>query len=126
MGTRRPIRTRDEIPRGKSVLFDLSSRQLLDICGAELPDRYRRSLGRFKYGPGVFKIDYALSEPVPWTNEAARRAGSLHPGGTLTEIAAGEAAGSAGRHAERPFIRVGQPRRPAPPRAPARPTPPCA
>ena len=90
------------------MLFDVTPRQLLAICGDALPAGYRRRLGRFRYGPGVFKVDYALSEPVPWANEDCRRAGTLHIGGTLAEIAAAEADVGAGRHPDRPFVLVGQ------------------
>jgi len=76
-------------------------------------------LGAFRYGPGVFKVDYALSETVPWTNPDARRAGSVHLGGTLAEIAAGEAEIAAGRHPTRPFVLVGQQSLFDPSRAPA-------
>ncbi len=106
--TERMVRTLDDIPPSKAVLFDLTPRQVLSICGDELPAAYHRRLGRFRYGPGVFKVDYALSEPVPWTNVECRRAGSLHLGGTLAEVAAGEATVGAGRHPEYPFVLVGQ------------------
>lgn len=108
IGTGHPVRTMADIPPSTAVLFDVTPRQLLDICGDDLPDRYRRRLGRFEYGPGVFKIDYALSEPVPWSDEACRRAGTVHLGGTLREIATAEAEVAAGRHPERPFMLVGQ------------------
>jgi phytoene dehydrogenase-like protein len=106
--TGRTVRSLDDIPPSKAVLFDLTPRQVLDICGGALPERYRARLSRFRYGPGVCKVDYALSEPVPWTNEAARRAGSLHLGGTMAEIAAAEAEVGAGRHPDRPFVLIGQ------------------
>lgn len=106
--TGRRVHSLDDIPPSKAVLFDLTPRQVLDICGDALPERYRRRLSRFRYGPGVFKVDYALSEPVPWANEAARRAGSLHLGGTMREIAAAEAEVAAGGHPDRPFVLIGQ------------------
>jgi phytoene dehydrogenase-like protein len=104
-----PVASLADIPPARAVLFDVTPRQLLEICGDDLPAGYRKRMGRFRYGPGVFKVDYALSEPVPWTNEHARRTGSLHLGGTLAEIAAGEADVAAGRHPDRPFVLVGQP-----------------
>jgi phytoene dehydrogenase-like protein len=104
-----PVRSLDDLPPARAVLFDVTPRQLLDICGDDLPAGYRRRLSRYRYGPGVFKVDYALSEPVPWTNEQARRTGSLHLGGTLAEIATAEAEVAAGRHPDRPFVLVGQP-----------------
>jgi phytoene dehydrogenase-like protein len=106
--TARPVRSLADLPASKAVLFDVTPRQLLEICGDALPARYRARLGRFRYGPGVFKVDYALSEPVPWANEACRRAGTVHLGGTLEEIMAAEAAVAAGEHPERPFVLVAQ------------------
>ena len=117
--TGRTVRTLTDVPPSRAVLFDVTPRQLLDICGDQLPEGYRRRLGRFRYGPGVHKVDYALSEPVPWTNKAGRRAGCLHLGGTLAEIAAAEAEVAAGRHPERPFVLVGQQSLADPSRAPA-------
>lgn len=117
--TGRPVRTLDDVPPSKAVLFDVTARQLLDICGDALPSGYRNRLGRFRYGPGVFKVDYALSEPVPWTNDDCRRAGSLHLGATLPEVAAAEAEVAAGRHPDRPFVLVGQQSLADPSRAPA-------
>lgn len=106
--TGQPVRSLADLPDARAVLFDLSPRQLVEICGDELPARSRRRLSRFRYGPGVFKLDYALSEPVPWTNPECRRAGTVHVGGTIGEIAAGEAAVARGEHPERPFVLVGQ------------------
>lgn len=117
--TNRPVRSLADVPDSTAVLFDLTPRQLLDICGDALPPRYRRRLGRFRYGPGVFKVDYALSEPVPWSNEECRQAGGLHLGGTLAEVADAEATVAAGRHPERPFVLVGQQSLADPTRAPA-------
>jgi phytoene dehydrogenase-like protein len=107
--TDHPVRTLDDVPESTAVLFDVTPRQLLRICGEALPEGYRRRLGGFRYGPGVFKLDYALSEPVPWTNADARRAGCLHLGGTLREVASAEADVAAGRHPARPFMLVAQP-----------------
>jgi phytoene dehydrogenase-like protein len=117
--TGREVRSLADLPESKVVLFDVTPRQLLAICGDELPPRYRARLGRFRYGPGVCKVDFALSEPVPWTNAEARRAGCLHLGGTLREIAAGEAEVAAGRHPSRPFVLVAQQSQFDPTRAPA-------
>jgi phytoene dehydrogenase-like protein len=107
--TGRMVQSLDDVPDSRAVLFDVTPRQLLRICGDALPDGYRRRLGRFRYGPGVFKIDYALSAPVPWTHPDARRAGCLHLGGTLREVAAAEADVAAGRHPAAPFVLVAQP-----------------
>jgi len=114
-----PVRSLDELPAAHAVLFDVSPRQLLEITGARLPAAYRRRLTRFPQGPGVFKVDAALSEPIPWTAPECRRAGTVHVGGTLEEIAASEAAVAAGRCAPRPFVIVAQQSLFDPSRAPA-------
>jgi phytoene dehydrogenase-like protein len=97
-----------DVPSSRAVLFDLTPRQIVDIAGEELPRLYRRRLSRFKYGPGVFKVDYALSEPVPWKAAECTRAGTVHLGGTYEEIAASEAAVAMGRHPDRPWVIVAQ------------------
>ncbi|MGA2929719.1 MAG: NAD(P)/FAD-dependent oxidoreductase [Solirubrobacteraceae bacterium] len=104
----------------KAVLFDLTPRQLLEICGPDdLSGRYRHALGRYRYGPGVFKVDYALSGPVPWRASDCRAAGTVHLGGTLEQIAASESAVGHGRHPERPYVLVAQQSVVDPTRAPA-------
>ncbi len=115
-GTR--VESLDELPPSRAVLLDVAPRELLRITGERLPGRYRRALERYRYGQGVFKIDYALSEPVPWAAEAARRAGTLHLGGTLPEIAAAERAIWRGEHPQRPYVLVSQPTLFDPTRAP--------
>jgi phytoene dehydrogenase-like protein len=97
-----------DIPPSRAVLFDVTPRQLVSIAGDELPSRYVKSMSRFRYGPGVFKVDWALSGPVPWAAEPCRRAGTVHVGGTLKEVAEGEAAVVSGRIPERPFVLVAQ------------------
>jgi phytoene dehydrogenase-like protein len=114
-----PVTSLSELPPAKATLFDVTPRQLLAIAGAHLPPAYRRRLERFRYGQGVFKIDFALSGPVPWTAPAARQAGTLHLGGTLDEIAASEGAIWRGKHPERPYIVLAQPSLFDPTRAPA-------
>ena len=89
------------------------------IAGDRLPSRYARALRRFRYGAGVCKVDFALSGPVPWANEACRRAGTLHLGGTWEEIAAAEAEIAAGQHPDAPYVLVTQPGVADPTRAPA-------
>jgi phytoene dehydrogenase-like protein len=116
--TGRDVRSLAELRDARAVLLDVTPRQLLAICGDALPARYRSQLGRYRYGPGVFKVDYALSAPVPWTAEPARRAGTVHLGGTLAEIAACEAAVARGAHPERPFVLVAQQSLVDPTRAP--------
>ncbi|MDQ3250118.1 MAG: NAD(P)/FAD-dependent oxidoreductase, partial [Chloroflexota bacterium] len=88
--TDREVTCLDELPTARAIVLDITPRQLLRIAGGRLPVAYRRGLERYRYGPGVFKIDYALSGPVPWRAEACRQAGTVHLGGTLAEIAAAE------------------------------------
>jgi phytoene dehydrogenase-like protein len=107
-----------ELPSSKAVVFDTSPAGLLAVAGDRLPDRYRRSLQRFRFGPGVCKVDWALSGPVPWAAEACRRTVTVHVGGTLAEVARSEAAVHAGRHPERPYCIVVQPGVADPGRAP--------
>ena len=107
-----------DLPAARAVLFDTTPRALAAIAGERLPGGYRRRLEGFRYGPGVVKVDWALSDPIPWTAEGARRAGTVHLGGTLDEIRAAEAEVAAGRHPERPFVIVVQQSRFDPSRAP--------
>ena len=93
-----------ELPAARAVLLDVTPRQLVAIAGDRLPPRTRRRAERFRYGPGVFKVDWALDGPVPWTAEGPRRAATVHLGGTLEEIAAAEADVAAGRHPDRPYV----------------------
>jgi phytoene dehydrogenase-like protein len=97
-----------ELPAARATLLDLTPRQVVSVAGQRLPDRYRRALLRYRYGPGVFKVDWALDGPIPWTNEAARGAGTVHVGGTFEEVAEAEAAVAAGQHHERPFVLLAQ------------------
>ena len=103
-----PVRSVDDVPRTRTVLFDVTPRLLLDIAGQHFTERYRSGLKRYRYGPGVFKMDFALDGPVPWEAEECRRAGTVHLGGTLDEISAGESAAARGEHPERPFILLAQ------------------
>ena len=97
-----------ELPSSRAVVLDLAPNGLLNIAGEQLPTGYRRQLERYRYGPGVFKLDLALDGPVPWTAEACRRAGTVHLGGALREIAAAEREVWQGRHPERPYVLVAQ------------------
>jgi phytoene dehydrogenase-like protein len=99
----------DDLPPARAVLCDLSPQPFLRIAGHRLPPAYRRKLERYRYGMGVFKVDWALDAPIPWQAEACRRAGTVHLGGRLEEIDASEADAWAGRPAERPFTLVTQP-----------------
>jgi len=96
--------TRDALPPARAVLFDVTPRQVLRIAGRRLPAGYRRTLERYRYGPGVFKLDWALDGPVPWRAREAARAATVHLGGALDEIAAGERAVWRGEHPERPYV----------------------
>lgn len=109
----------DELPAARAYLCDITPRQLERIAGTRLTDGYRARLRSFRYGPGVFKLDYALDGPVPWRAKDCLRAGTVHVGGTLDEIAESEAAVAAGRIPERPFVLVGQQSLFDPSRAPA-------
>jgi phytoene dehydrogenase-like protein len=97
-----------ELPPSRAVILDVTPRGLLRIAGDRLGPRYRRALARFRYGPGVFKVDYALSAPVPWEAAACRAAGTVHVGGTLRELAESEADVAAGRVPRRPYVLVAQ------------------
>ena len=99
-------------------LCDITPRQLLKLAGDTLGGGYRRKLERYRYGPGVFKVDYALSQPIPWTAKECARAGTVHIGGTMEELAMSELAMSTGHHAERPFVLLAQPTLFDPTRAP--------
>lgn len=114
-----PVASMDALPKARAYLFDLTPRQLLRIAGERLPAGYRRKLERFRYGPGVFKVDWALDAPIPWRSAECARAATVHVGGTLAEIAAAERAVSKGQHAERPFVLLAQQSLFDPTRAPA-------
>jgi phytoene dehydrogenase-like protein len=91
-----------------TVLCDVVPRELVRIAGSQLPSRYAARLARFPHGPGAFKVDFALDGPIPWTAAECSRAGTVHLGGTLTEIQASERAPWSGQHAERPFVLLAQ------------------
>jgi phytoene dehydrogenase-like protein len=112
------VRELAELPPHRVVLFDTNPTQLASIAGDALSARYRKRLRKFRHGPAAFKIDYALSAPVPWTNEACRRAGTVHVVGTFTELAAAQKLVSEGKMPERPFVLVAQPSLFDPTRAP--------
>ncbi len=103
-----PITSLSEIPSAKSILLDVTPWQLDALAGDKLPGRYRRKLRRFRHGVGVFKVDYALSAPIPWTSSGVAQAGTVHVGGTLDEVAASEALVARGGHPERPFVLLAQ------------------
>ena len=98
----------DELPAAKAILFDLTPRQIVKIAGHRLPDAYRKRLENFKYGSGAFKMDFALSEPIPWTAKECFEAGTVHVGGTFEEIALSEHDHNNGKISEKPFVLVAQ------------------
>jgi phytoene dehydrogenase-like protein len=108
-----------ELPASRAALMDVSPRQLAELAGDRLSSGYRRGLAHFRHGPGVCKVDWALSGPVPWEAPACHRTATVHVGGTLEEVAAAEAEVGAGRHPQRPFCLVAQPGVVDPTRAPA-------
>ena len=106
--TGRPVRNLGDLPDSRVVLFDLSPRQVADIAGTELPKRYRKGLLRFRYGPGVFKADYALRGPIPWRNPDCARAATVHVGGTFEEMVRSEQALERDEVPDEPFLLVAQ------------------
>jgi phytoene dehydrogenase-like protein len=107
-----------DLPPARAYLLDVTPRQVLAMGGDRLPAGYRRRLQGFRYGPGVFKVDWALDGPIPWRDPATLRAGTVHLGGTYREVAASEAAVGRGRHAGRPYVLLVQPTIADPSRAP--------
>jgi phytoene dehydrogenase-like protein len=97
-----------ELPKAKAIFLDTTPTQFIDLAAGQLPSSYINAINRFRYGTGVFKIDYALSETVPWKDKQCLRAGTVHLGGTLEEITQSEHDMSQGRHAERPYVLVAQ------------------
>lgn len=108
IATNHEVKSLSELPPARAVLLDVTPRQLLALTGETLPPGYRRQLERYRHGPGVFKVDWALSEPIPWRAEACRRAGTVHLGPTLDEIALSERLIWRGELSERPFTLVTQ------------------
>ncbi len=113
------VESLDELPDAGTTLLDVTPRQLLRLAGSRLPDGYARRLGRYRYGPGVFKLDWALDGPIPWSAPEVGRAGTVHIGGMLDEIAASEEAVATGEHPDRPFVLLVQASLFDPTRAPA-------
>jgi len=102
------IENLSDLPKSRAVVLDVSVWEFLRIARQQLPSRYRHRLESFRHGPGVFKTDYALSEPVPWKAEPCRRAGTIHLGGGIDEIAAAERDVAHGEIPERPFVLIAQ------------------
>ena len=106
-----PMAHLDELPAVDIVMLDVTPRQVVQLAGSRLPPRYRRQLEHYRYGPGAFKVDWALDGPIPWKATDCARAGTVHLGGALGEIAAAERAIADGQVAERPFVLLTQPSR---------------
>lgn len=102
------VQTLDQLPPSAAVLFDVTPKQLLKIAGHRFSPLYKWQLNRYRYGMGVFKIDWALDGPIPFTAPECQQAGTVHLGNTLEEIVASEAATAKGKHAERPFVLLAQ------------------
>ncbi|MEM1296531.1 MAG: NAD(P)/FAD-dependent oxidoreductase [Verrucomicrobiota bacterium] len=113
-----PITSFNSLPTANAYLFDTSPKALASICQSQLPSRYREKLKSYRYGPGVFKVDWALSESIPWTNEAARDTACVHVGGTFDEVAQAERECWEGHHSRHPFLILAQPTVVDPTRAP--------
>ncbi|WP_028297374.1 phytoene desaturase family protein [Olivibacter sitiensis] len=103
-----PVSSLSDLPDARTVLLDVTPRQLLAICGDELSSFYRWQLKDYKYGMGVFKIDWALDSPIPFRSEACRKAGTVHLGNTFEEVAHSESQVWKGQHPDKPFVLVAQ------------------
>ncbi|MFD2866823.1 phytoene desaturase family protein [Mucilaginibacter antarcticus] len=102
------IKSMDQLPSANAVLFDITPKQLLQIAGHKFSSLYKWQLERYRYGMGVFKVDWALDGPIPFTAETCRRAGTIHLGNTFEEIAQTEQQTSNGKQAEKPFVLLAQ------------------
>lgn len=116
--TRHRVDSLADLPSSSNVLLDLTPRQVVQIGGDTLPARYRDRLARFRYGSGVFKVDWALDGPVPWRDPGTARAATVHLGGSLTRIAASESAVGRGKHPDEPYVLLVQASVADPTRAP--------
>jgi phytoene dehydrogenase-like protein len=107
--TNTKVRSLDDVKQCDFALLDVTPRQLLGIAGDQIPEAYRRKLERYRYGPGVFKLDWALNGPIPWNSAECSRAATVHLGGSLEEIAEAERAPWENRICDRPFVLLTQP-----------------
>lgn len=98
----------DQLPESTAVLFDLTPKQVIEIAGDRFPRSYKKRLEKYRYGAGVFKMDFILKEPVPWKDPECGKAGTVHLGGTFEEIALSEAEMSSGKHSDKPYVLVAQ------------------
>ncbi len=103
------IRQLDDLPKSKARLFDLTPKQLANIAGEQLPEKYSQRLRSYKYGPGIFKIDWALDGPIPWKAPGCFQSATVHIGGSFQEISAAENMVWKGKHPEMPFVILAQP-----------------
>ena len=106
--TNHKVENIDQLPNSRTVLFDITPRQIIKIAGHRLPDSYRKRLEHYKYGAGVFKMDFALSEPIPWTAKECFEATTIHLGGSFEEIARSEREHEQGKISEKPFVLLAQ------------------
>ena len=106
--TGRHVTSLEELPTSNVIFFNTTPAQLLDIAGDFVPSKYARKVNRFEYGAGVFKIDLALDEPIPWRDEACKKAGTVHVGGTFEEIVGSEQCLENGTHPENPYVLIAQ------------------
>ncbi len=104
-----PVASLDELPAARAVLLDVTPRQVLGLAGDRLPTGYARTLRRYAYGLGTFKVDWALDGPIPWRNPACLQSATVHLGGTFDELVVGRRQEWAGQPAERPFVILAQP-----------------
>jgi phytoene dehydrogenase-like protein len=104
-----PVTALDALPRARAILLDLTPRQILELGGTELPKAYRDELGRYQYGLGTFKVDFALDAPIPWRAPEISRSATVHLGGTFDEIHSGRTQEWSGRPAEKPYVLLVQP-----------------
>jgi phytoene dehydrogenase-like protein len=103
------IKSMEQLPSAKAVLFDVSPKQLLQIAGHKFSSIYKWQLKRYRYGMGVFKVDWALDAPIPFKADECKKAGTIHIGNTLKEITAAEQQTWDGQHPEKPFVLLAQP-----------------
>jgi phytoene dehydrogenase-like protein len=104
-----PVKSLRELPTSRALIFDLTPRQILNLAFDRLPPSYRWELRKYRYGPGVFKVDWALSSPIPWKSRECRLAATIHLGGTAEDVIESERIVANGRCPERPFVLVAQP-----------------
>ena len=119
MVTGHPVLSVDSLPSARAVVLDLTPRQVLAVAGHRLPAAYTRRLARWKYGPGVFKVDWALDGPVPWTDPELAGAGTVHLAGPAAKVIAAERMVARGGVPSEPFVLFSQPCVADPSRAPS-------